>query len=175
MTSPDSPILTFYRGGRDSNGRSLDQIWAWPDERLEGAHDYIQWLFPLQEPSAFNASAPILTECDIAAFRNDALLAGSLRRSLECMLGFFGLEDTGSEIRMSPSFRTKAARWLVPGNHNHLRLTRILKSLRILGLEHEAMQLFRALEEIYCNTPSRIAPGTFQFWKQAVAGLEQTD
>src|SRR5262245_5587601 len=64
-----SRLLDFYRGeGTDAEGRRLDDILAWRDGRLEAVHDFIQWLFPLPEPSRFNPDAPLLTPHDIAAF-----------------------------------------------------------------------------------------------------------
>jgi Opioid growth factor receptor (OGFr) conserved region len=48
--------------GVDSEGRKLAEIWAWDFEELECAHDYIQWLFPLMEVSAFNPDAPLVNE-----------------------------------------------------------------------------------------------------------------
>ncbi|MFN3593440.1 MAG: opioid growth factor receptor-related protein [Thiobacillaceae bacterium] len=85
----DSPLIAFYRGsGRDAAGRSLAQILAWDDERLERVHDYIQWLFPLDAPSAFNPLAPVLSPADIAAFRVDPQLRERLRASLRLMLRF---------------------------------------------------------------------------------------
>ncbi|MBD2136681.1 hypothetical protein H6F32_03540 [Anabaena sp. FACHB-1237] len=35
------------------------------------------------------------------------------------------------------------------GNHNHLRITRILKSLCLLGLKKYTQSLFKCLTEIY--------------------------
>ncbi|HYZ86398.1 MAG TPA: opioid growth factor receptor-related protein [Bryobacteraceae bacterium] len=166
----DSAILRFYRGSGDSQGRSLDQIWAWPPEWLESTHDYIQWLFPLDEPSDFNSHAPILTGDDIAAFRNDPLLQASLQQSLDVMLRFYGLESESESGRITRSrqFGQRAGIWLTPDNHNHLRLTRILKSLTLLGLEESATRLFKALEEIYVNSTGRIGRKSYEFWKAAV-------
>ena len=79
----DSPIVAFYRrGAADDRGRTLDAILAWDDNRLEAVHDYIQWLFPLDEPSRFNPSATLLTPRDRAAFREPALAACAM-----CLLG----------------------------------------------------------------------------------------
>ena len=49
---PADPIVTFYSGGADDRGRTLEQILAWADDRLESVHDYIQWVFPTIAPSA---------------------------------------------------------------------------------------------------------------------------
>ena len=47
-----SRLLDFYRGLKaDTEGRSLKEILAWDEDDLEAVHDFIQWLFPLPEPS----------------------------------------------------------------------------------------------------------------------------
>ena len=74
---------------RTTAAGTLDTILSWDDGRLEAVHDYIQWLFPLDEPSRFNPSAPLLTAHDRAAFR-DPELAANLRRALDRMLAFYG-------------------------------------------------------------------------------------
>ncbi len=65
-------IVPFYLGTqRDSEGRTIAEIWAWDFEKLEYIHDYIQWLFPLPERSAFNPDAPIVDDEVIQAFQTD--------------------------------------------------------------------------------------------------------
>jgi hypothetical protein len=82
-----SRLLDFYRGlETDTQGRLLEDILAWPDDDLEAVHDFIQWLFPLPEPSQFNPDAPLLTEIDIAAFKSDPLLQANLMKSFERIL-----------------------------------------------------------------------------------------
>ncbi len=59
MNPSSRDLLRFYRGtGRDSAGRSLDEVIGLDFESLEHAHDYIQWLFPLVTRSAFVPGAP---------------------------------------------------------------------------------------------------------------------
>jgi len=82
-------IIRFYEGeAPDDRGRSLRQIWRWPDEKFERVHDYIEWLFPLPEPSSFNPEAPILDEETIREFRTRPELRASLRSSFLRMLAF---------------------------------------------------------------------------------------
>ena len=155
-----SAILDFYRGGRDVRGRSLDQVLAWDDALLEMVHDYIQWLFPLPERSAFNADAPLLTSEDIAAFRNDPALRDRLRAAYHRMLRFYALPTDTAE--------TFAAQWLTPGNHNFLRITRILRCLRLLGLEAEARDFLNHLEALYTAGAGRIIGSrTLEYWRRA--------
>ncbi len=98
-----SALLAFYRGaGLDSAGRTIDEIWAWDRRRLEMVHDFIQWLFPLPDPSRFNPDAPILSTADQAAFRADADLRARVRRSLDLMMEFLGLVRRGNTIARGP-------------------------------------------------------------------------
>ena len=169
----DDPLLRFYRlDGTDARGRTLTEIWAWDAARLEGVHDYIQWLFPLPEPSAFNPKAPILTPETIAAFRADAQLRERLLRSLALMLDFYGLalDSVGNGapwIEPAPGFAAKSRGWLHAGDHNHLRLTRILTSLRLLGRDDHSQALYRCLAGIAGDHPHAISATTLDYWRKA--------
>lgn len=70
------------------------------------------------------------------------------------------------------NFAERSKNWLTPANHNHLRITRILKSLRLLGLEPESAAFFRALAAIYPGQSAAANPAisatTFRFWQSAV-------
>jgi hypothetical protein len=64
---------------------------AGPFDTLELKHDYIQWLFPLPEPSPVNPEAPTLTPEAVNGFGSDLALKARLRRALEKMLAFYGI------------------------------------------------------------------------------------
>jgi hypothetical protein len=173
MNGAASQLLAFYRGtGTDPRGRLLAVILAWDHERLESVHDYIQWLFPLDQASAFNPRAPVLGRDEIETFRADVLLRQRLRDIFLVMLDFYGLELSSAGVPAvvkAPAFPDRARVWLSPGNHNHLRLTRILKSLTLLGMEELALALFRCLEAIYRESGGRISTLTYDYWHEAVA------
>lgn len=93
MSDPGRQLLGFYSDVEpDNRGRFLRGIQNWPDHELERTHDYIQWLFPLDEPSGFNLNAPTLNAYTINRFRSDADLRFRLQTSLVRMLSFYGLE-----------------------------------------------------------------------------------
>jgi hypothetical protein len=168
----DSKSLSFYSGeAPDSRGRFLHEIQQWNDNELEFVHDYIQWLFPVPERSAFNISAPVLTPDVIKAFRSRADLQQNLRQSFLRLLRFYGLELEGSEVMQGRDFEIKAANWLSAGNHNHLRITRILRSLSVLGLETEARAFFECLAHIYGEEKRKPEPAisaeTFSYWTES--------
>jgi hypothetical protein len=165
-----SRLIDFYRGdGTDTEGRRLDDILAWRDNRLEAVHDFIQWVFPLPEPSQFNPDAPLLTAEAIAAFRNDPILQANLRRSYERILSFIGLQMTdGGEVVEAPHFARRALDVWDYQNHNWLRVTRILRSLHLLGLDTEAQALYRRLEDFRSRRRFPIGDETFRYWTSAV-------
>jgi hypothetical protein len=169
-----SQLIAFYSGdGTDDRGRTLAEIWAWDDEQLEYVHDYVQWLFPLAEASMFNSSAPILTADDIKQFRGNPELRCNLRKSFQRILSFYGfvLDETGAVAVISPGpeFSQHAMNWLTPNNHNFLRLTRIMKSMTLLGLPSCAQALLACLEDLYAGeTGKSIGPRTMRYWRDAV-------
>jgi hypothetical protein len=173
MTTAESALVRFHAGvATDSQGRRLSEILDWDDDQLERVHDYIQWLFPLPQRSAFNPGAPILTPADIVAFRQRPDLHGSLDAALARMLAFYGFvaqqTDSGLKIVRSAEFPQKASNWLRPGNHNLLRISRILGALTQLGQEREARAFLAALEALYEEQGERIGPVTLSYWRQAV-------
>lgn len=169
--SKSGPLVAFYRdGARDDAGRTLEEILAWGDDRLEAVHDFIQWLFPLPERSGANPAAPTLDQATIDAFHATAEMQQRLRASFERMLRFYGLSWTGIAVERAPDFAARAQNWLRPMNHNHLRLTRILRSTLLLGLEAESKALFQALNAIYREYPDRIPARTHAFWSNAQRG-----
>ena len=166
-------IVTFYSGGNDTSGRTLDEILSWTDGRLESVHDYIQWLFPTRRPSGVNPLAPLVTGDTVRAFAGEARLLEGLRRAFDRMLLFYGLRHgADARIEIDPKrFPERARVWLRPANHNHLRLTRVMESLAALGLREEAIALQRCLLEDVCAGPGagRVSGRTIEFWRRAVS------
>jgi hypothetical protein len=173
---PTDRIVSFYSGGTDDSGRTLDTILGWPDERLESVHDYIQWAFPTAVPSGVNPFAPLVTAETASAFEQSPHLRDRLRQSLDRMLAFYGLQRTvagSGEVAITidnSRFTGRAAGWLRPGNHNHLRLTRIMQCLGTLGLREEARALQRCLVDEIHEGPGRgrITRETLAFWRDAL-------
>jgi hypothetical protein len=184
-----SAILDFYRdekGVANPSGYShFDIVHNWSDNDWEGIHDFIQWVFPLKEPSMFNSDAPLLTDEDIAIFKADDELKQAMIASFHRFLKFLGLRAayvggkwvmdlivpgnsfTG-EFFTKEEVENKVKVWQRP-NHNWLRITRCLHSLRLLGLEGVAVGFFEALCKIY-DSNTGVTPDTFQYWQDAAQG-----
>lgn len=173
MESSQSDLIRFYLGEQpDHRGRMISDIWGWDSVKLEAVHDYIQWLFPLVEKSAFNAEAPLLSEHEIENFKESKKLKERLRKSFVLLLSFYGLsfkrEEGELEIMRSVNFEERSRNWLTAYNHNFLRITRILKCLCALGLESYASLLLKALECLYEDYEAVIGKTTLWYWRDAV-------
>ena len=164
-----SKIVDFYlNNGKDARGRTLTELLDQDFDELEQCHDYIQWLFPVPEPSAYSPDAPLLAKEDIEAFKASKELSWRIGSSFGMMLEFYGLcFYPDGNIVPSSDFETRAAVWLSPRNHNYLRLTRILRSLTLLGEQNLALKLLSCLEGIYSSHGEVIGPVTIGFWRKA--------
>lgn len=83
------------------------------------------------------------------------------------MLTFYGfaLEHDGT-IVLGDNYHLAFKNWVKSFNHNHLRITRILRSLRVLGLEAEAEAFFEALK-VVCECGGKISARSLLFWTRA--------
>ncbi len=167
----DDRLTRFFAGGADDDGRTFDEILGWEDARLEMVHDYIQWIFPLPERSGANPWAPVLDRAAIAAIRGSAEMQGRLRAAFLRMLAFYGFGLVRDAVVQGTQFESASRNWLHEGNHNHLRLTRMLRSLLVLGLEREGAALWEALRVLYERESAAgrrtITAETFAFWQRA--------
>lgn len=178
-------IVAFLHGtGRDDRGRAIADVHAFSMEALEDTHDYIQWLFPLKEPSRAQPQSPVLDGESARAIRDDLIARNALRKSLDVMLAFYGLAlertpggagsgagagtDFGWRVTRTKDFVRRSRVWLTRGNHNFLRLTRILASLMLLGEPALAQALLLALVDIGAEYREVIGGETLGYWNRAV-------
>ena len=151
MSFTPSPWVEFYlNDGYDGERRDLETILSFTYEELEYTHDYIQWLFPLPEPSRFQPRAPLLTVEDAGLVTSDPVFERTVRRSANVYVGFLENND----------------HWLVERDHNHLRITRLLRFLTLVGLGQAARDYHGRLTERMGNL---LTPTTAHFWEEALA------
>ena len=151
-SSTAAPLHAFLAGtGRDDRGRLAAEVLDFSDERLEQVHDYIQWLFPLPTRSGAQPGAPVLTQAEIAAIRADGHAQDTLKRASERMLSFY-----------------RGTRWwLATFDHNHLRITRIIHSLRLLVGPGEAQKFHSAVLEMNAAAGSPVNARSLAYWSEA--------
>lgn len=166
----DSRIVRYYAGeGTDDRGRSLAETQGLDHRLMEHRHDFIQWMFPLRQPSGFNPDAPVLSDRDIRAFHDRPDLRANLRRSFEVFLSFLGLELVGGDVRDVADRASRPHVFEIP-NHNWLRVTRVLLCLKTLGLDDECQAFFAYLQDAY-ERGVGVTDGTFAYWRDAAGGV----
>ena len=98
--------------------------------------------------------SPVLSEADIEAIRGDAAAQKNLLRALDRMRLFY----------------SGTTHWLTPGNHNHLRITRIISSLHKLAQPAAARDFYDFVKAKMDAEPGSATPLTLSFWEKAVQG-----
>lgn len=91
------------------------------------------------------------------------------------MCQFYGFDFHVDEHQKNPhieklgdgGFERRARNWVMRFNHNHLRITRIIRSLRVLGLEEEAKVFFEAVEGVH-NDTKKISDRSLMYWRRAM-------
>lgn len=192
-------LLLFYFGRMlDHCGRNISEIWKFDHKKLEEDHIYIQLLFPTDKEPGFvftldmlnsgkskpDIVPPILWEKDVKYLQKSKdEIASSFRanmlKSLDLMLDFYGLQYSFKNdkiiIERSPTFEERQSVWLSKDNHNFMRITRILKSLRLCGLDKYSVALFNALSELHEIEEYKTIidySASFDYWKGVVKGLK---
>ncbi|KAJ3567042.1 hypothetical protein NP233_g6618 [Leucocoprinus birnbaumii] len=140
-----SENLLFYSNAlrcRPDN-HLIDEIhdqWLGDYRKLEYKHGFIQWLFPIREHGMNWESQPLQLH-EIETMKANPEIMSRIVKSYELMLDFYGMrllsQETGLLGRVLPPRNFEARyRNLVTSSHNYLRISRILKCLSELGLEH---------------------------------------
>ncbi len=170
----EDPIVAFFDGsGTDRDGRTFEDLLDLDHVEFESDHRHIQWLFPTPEKSSFGYFTPRISPAEIHAFRSRPELRDRLRRALRHALDFLGLQLIEGEVLAvveGPFFSHRAAAWITEGNHNYLRISRILRSLTCLGLEAEAQAFLAYLEDLYLRRGDVIGPRALAYWRRRAEG-----
>ncbi len=146
-------LINFLKGtGPDGHGRYHSDILKFSDDELESTHDYIQWLFPLREPSEAVPESPFLErESVIEMLRQDEAVQESLVTALVRMHQFYEDNDF----------------WLRQGDHNHLRITRILKSIALLNTKENAQDFYDfILRRVESAKP--VTDESLEYWRKSL-------
>lgn len=164
-------LVEFYRGEIPNNeGVFIDDIMAYSYDQLEVDHAYIQWILPLKERSMFNVDAPLLHDDEITLFKADPELQMKVYGVAFKMLDYFGMYLHRGSVgwqEPDPEYGHKDPKWwLRHFNHNFLRMTRMLTSLRYLGFE----KLSVAIYECLLSSRDMYGKESYEYWTDAATG-----
>ena len=142
-------IVEFLEGtGTDRQNRKLPDIWLMKHSEIENTHDFIQWVFPLNEPSSAVPGSPVLSVSEIDAIRSRQTAKRNLSKSADWYLNFLSTNQ----------------HWVTRYDHNHLRITRALKSLDLLISKKEATSFKSAIFNMLGSKIGLIDTRAIRFW-----------
>ncbi len=137
--------------GPDFKGRTLDEIWSYSDNEIESTHDFIQIVFPTNKPSQASFNKLYLSDQTlIDKLKNNPKAIINLEKSAAWFLSFLNRNDA----------------WKKGYDHNQLRITRIIESLRLLVSDEAADEFFKAILRLV-KDPTILNPSTMKFWENA--------
>lgn len=171
------PLIAFYAGtGTDHRGRTFNGILSFSNTELETCHDYLQWLFPLCDPSPYSPDAPTVTEEVLQAFRTNEVLQQRMHQAFLCIMDFYGLvvRQSPQGIEVLHPEDVHSLHWFTANNHNFRRLARIMASLKLLGLECQAASLWQCLQQLALKNSSMISTATLTHWRFAAMGIHNS-
>ena len=105
-TDYPGPCAAFLSGEENCCG-TIIRFTEFSDDQLENSHSWIQYAFPLQEPSEYNSKSPVLTDEEIKWIKSET--GEKARINLRLMylriLRFYGFEYKSSleEVSLIPS------------------------------------------------------------------------
>lgn len=155
---------------------TLDRILAKDDEFWEGCHDFIQWVFPTNQPSMFNPHAPILDRHTARWISKRNLL-----KSFDRFMSFLGVKVASTPDALGNIRYGRVREWYQTGDHNLLRITRVLTCLMLCGMYAEARELEYFLHKCkmyaHGNGWEPVSDETWKFWGAALMynGMYQSE
>jgi Opioid growth factor receptor (OGFr) conserved region. len=129
------PSIAFLRGeAPDQSGRMIADYLGFTDDKWEECHDHMQWAFPTRTVSRFNPMAPVIP-ADFK-FGGDPIVLHNLETLLRLYLRSLGMsyDSATNTIDYTPQFIMRSFNSLLrPGDHNHLRVSRIIECFNIFN------------------------------------------
>lgn len=147
-------IMKFYRDEPNVSGH----IWSrcikdFDSQEWDSIHDFIQWVFPSNEPSLFNPDAPILDEETVAKMLIDPDVSYRFNESV---------------LRMKYELLQTESWWRYE-SHNFRRVTRTIKSISLIKGWIGAREFKYEIEEAISSDPQIWSEwvDAQKFWKEA--------
>ena len=134
----------------DFKCRMIQDIWNYSDEEIEGIHDFIQILFPLNKKSQSVFHGHHLDTDDLVqSLKDDEQVKENILKSSEWFLSFLKRHDY----------------WKRGYNHNQLRISRIIECLRLIVGDKEANSFYKLIKILTKN--ANLNKKTTEFWDNA--------
>ena len=135
----------------DYKGRMLSDIYKFSDNEIEANHDFIQIVFPLAEPSFWSSNKYFIeSEQQIDSLTSDKNVKEAILQSAYWYI----------------SFLKRNNHWKNVNNHNLKRITRMIKSVRLIVGDIEADKVKKEITSIP-NIEKLVGQKSIKYWKNA--------
>ena len=137
----------------DFKNRFLQDIWNYSDEEIEHTHDFIQLLFPLNEESSAVSNAKYLDSSKVIQdIKSNKSAKENIVKSSQWFL----------------SFLERNSHWKRRHDHNYYRISRIIKSLRLLVSDEDADMFYKSFMLLIDEQhKAKINSITLNYWENA--------
>ena len=143
--------LFFLNKAPDQKGRMLSDIYKFSDNEIEATHDFIQIIFPLAEPSFWSSNKYFIeTQQEIDSLSSDKNFKEVILQSAAWYI----------------SFLKRNNHWKNVDNHNLKRITRMIKSVRLIVGDIEADKVKKEIISIE-NIEKLVGQKSINYWKNA--------
>lgn len=175
-------LTAFLSGtGPDRHNRYYSGFIGYTDKQLEYDHSYIQWVFPTETPSAVNVFAPVISRDQAKQLTKIEAVRENLHKMFLRMLLFYGISLISNEDldkREDASFvvirrdrrttwifhKRRVDEWLQEGNHNLLRISRMLECLYIFDKKEEYELLCKIVNTFAAYKPEIKEWACWSYW-----------
>jgi len=150
-------LVPFYHGwGTNQSGARFNNVVQADNAWLEHTQDWVQWLFPLKEPSLAVPDSPVLTDVELEYFHNDIMIRARFWQSIGRMVQFY----------------RETHHWLRYTDHNHKRITRIIRSIKFILGEHEARLFYDFIMTRVADAGFPVSNINLKYWEKEVRNGE---
>ena len=135
----------------DHKGRMLSDIYKFSDIEIEATHDFIQIVFPLAEPSFWSSNKYFIeSQKQIDSLSKNKNVKEAILQSASWYI----------------SFLKRNNHWKNVNDHNLKRITRMIKSVRLIVGDIEADKVKKEIISIE-NIEKLVGQKSINYWKNA--------
>eukprot|EP00931_Biecheleriopsis_adriatica_P058236 TRINITY_DN34614_c0_g1_i1.p1 TRINITY_DN34614_c0_g1~~TRINITY_DN34614_c0_g1_i1.p1 ORF type:complete len:323 (+),score=56.23 TRINITY_DN34614_c0_g1_i1:54-1022(+) len=179
---PSLSLVKFLDGtGTDNKGNHLKDMWEYSDRDFNLNPGSIEWMLPTDRPPRENGEEVKFTEADQAKVKaNDKGMKDNIRKSAERYLAFLGLKMSPKgtspvTVARGENFKDRLPivwevhdDWFGGVNRHWLSVTRLLRCLKLAGLEEEANAVLTILEDLVQNEADEADHSLERYWRRAL-------
>ena len=135
----------------DHKGRMLSDIYKFSDNEIEATHDFIQIVFPLAEPSFWSSNKYFIeSQQQIDSLSKNKNVKEAILQSASWYI----------------SFLKRNNHWKNVNDHNLKRITRMIKSVRLIVGDIEADNIKKEIISIK-NIEKLVSQKSIKYWENA--------